>query len=186
MEDKSFNYKETLDDKISGALKYEKEFGKLTKREFRKKIPIYLIITVVVVPLTFMNFGEGEWLSMTLVSLCIIAAAVVLTYFLNKKFIERNIISVYVTSYQFRTDSASTRKITLKDNGAEFLSPYSKMFLPYGDIETLISDRLNFVVKIKGEERIYVVPKSGQNPQVLFDFDNIFREKLQGRFIYEM
>lgn len=184
MEDKSFNYKETLDDKISGALKYEKEFGKLTKKEFAKKIPIFLIISMIY-PTLFIGSDVNIWLIVILSVICI-AVSVVVCYFLNRKVIERNIVSVYVTSYQFRTDSASTRKITLKDNGAEFLSPYSKMFLPYGDIETLISDRLNFVVKIKGEERIYVVPKSGQNPQVLFDFDNIFREKLQGRFIYEM
>lgn len=184
MEDKSFNYKETLDDKISGALKYEKEFGKLTKKEFAKKIPIFLIISMIY-PTLFIGIDVNIGLIITLSVICI-AVSVVVCYFLNRKVIERNIVSVYVTSYQFRTDSASTRKITLKDDGAEFLSPYSKMFLPYGDMETLISDRLNFVVKIKGEERIFVVPKSGQNPQVLFDFDNIFREKLQDRFIYEM
>lgn len=184
MEDKSLIYKETLDDKIGGVLKYEKRFGKLSKKEAVKKIPLALIVSLLL-EITVFQLDGSIWFYIVFF---VLTAAVgsLLIIFLGGKAVEREIVSTYSTVYRYRTDESGNKKITLKNDGIELMSPYSKAYLPYEDIEAVTSDRLNFVIKIKGDDRISVVPKSGQNPQILFDFDNIFKEKLADRFIYEM
>ncbi|MDD6021607.1 MAG: YcxB family protein [Acutalibacteraceae bacterium] len=188
MKETTLIYKQSLDENINEELKYQKKYGALTKKKLLSPILFYLALSAAIFLLSlFDNSRElGSDPVMIAMLVIIIIAGAVIQPILSKKSTEKNIISKAAVYYDFSLDSKKPNQITLSENGIELLSPYGKAHVPYEEAERVISDKFCFVIKLKGTDQMRVIPKRGQDPKTLFDFDNIFREKLADRFVYEM
>ena len=110
----------------------------------------------------------------------------VISFFLIKAAGKSQIRNYCKVSYDYGFESKSPVRAEFDENGITLNSGYSKITAPYGEIDFLISDRLNFVFIIGSDLRVRNIPKINQNPDALFSLDNLLREKLGERFIYKM
>lgn len=175
-------YKENNNLTINEELNFHKHHGLLTFRMILKRclsviIPIILLTVVCV-------FTTQEEMIPFLVAAAVIGIAFLCSFY--KKNLEKSIVSLCKMNYNNSLSKDSAKKITLLDNGIEHTTPYSRMFIPYYDVEAAVSNRMIFMIRIKKMDKSIIVPKNYQNPDTLFEFDNVLREKLGDRFIYEM
>lgn len=182
MQEQSIIYKENLSLSVNEEIKYHERFGLLKSKELLKKSLIFIIAIGVSALISVLAFKEVPPI------ISIVTAVVVLVFlgFMYRNSVKKNIVTMCRINYESGICRDSAKRITLKENGVENITPYSKVYVPYGDIERVISDELAFLVRIRGTDKSLVVSKIGQDANVLFNFDNIFREKLGDSFVYEM
>lgn len=182
MQEQSIIYKEDLNLSVNEEIKYHERFGLLRSKELLKKSLIFIIAIALSALISVLSFKEV----LPIISVVTAVVVSVVFCFMYRNSVKKNIITMCRINYESGICRDSAKRITLKENGVENITPYSKAYVPYGDIERVISDELAFSVKIKGTDKSLVVSKIGQDANVLFNFDNIFREKLGDRFVYEM
>lgn len=182
MQEQSIIYKEDLSLSVNEEIKYHERFGLLRSKELFKKSLIFIIAIAASALISVLAFREVP----PIISVVTAVAVIVFSGFMYRNSVKKNIITICKINYESGICRDSAKRITLKENGVEHITPYSKAIVPYGDIERVISDELAFLVRIRGTDKSLVVSKIGQDANVLFNFDNIFREKLGEKFVYEM
>ena len=170
------------DDKVAG-IEYSKKFGILSKKTTLKMIfiPLAVVISACIALLIFTDEVLAI-VSVLISALVVIPLMLVVMRYSNKKIITRNSELVY--SFDFNNKSAS--EICLDDEFITITKAYSKTRIPFNEVESVISNRMYFIIKYSGNEVLTAVPKRGQNADTLFAMDNIFKNKLGEKFIYDM
>ncbi len=182
MQEQSIIYIENINLNINEELKYHKQYGNLQTKEIIKK---NLVISLALILITLCIAVVNNFIAVYGYVFIAIFLSIVFG-FVYKSSVKKSIITMCKLSDEYAIARNSSKKITIKENGIETLTPYAKVYVPYTDIEKVISDPLSFSIKIRGNDKLFVIPKNEQNTDVLFSFDNVFREKLQDKFIYEM
>ena len=183
MNETKISYRCNLEDAKAASLEYSKKFGNMSKKMALKMIFIPLAV-VVLTDIAFLVFMQDVAAVITtiLCALIFIPLMVVFMRYSNKKGISNRSELLY--RFDFNKTSAS--EICLDNEFITKTSAYSKEKFPYAEVENVISNRMYFIIKFSGDERLNVVPKRGQNADSLFTMDNIFREKLGEKFLYDM
>lgn len=183
MNETKLSYKCNLEDNKTANTEYSKKFGVLSKKMTLKMIFVPLAVFILA-DIALFIFAQDVLTMITtmLVALIFIPLMIVLMRHSNKKGISNSQELLY--RYDFNKTSAS--EIDLDDEFVTLTSAYSMEKFPYNEVESVISNRMYFIVKFSGHEKLIVVPKRGQNPDTLFSMDNIFREKLGEKFLYDM
>lgn len=169
-----------------------KRVGVLTKKE---KIRSFVysglagLAAIGIVLLSFLREGllsdasiTGSIILLSLLSFAVCIISGRLFYKSRIKNIEET--GKFLFAYGF--DKNTPKQITFFENCLEKISSYSKVCIYYDELESAVSDSVAFSLIIKGEEAPVCIPKNGQNADTLFSLDNLLREKLGERFIYEM
>lgn len=183
MNETKLSYKCNLeDDKVAG-IEYSKKFGVLSKKMTMKMIFIPLAV-VISASIALLIFGDKVFamVSFLLSALIVIPLMIAVMRYSNKKIIARNSELIY--RYDFNNKSAS--EICLDDEFITFTKAYSKTKYPFNEVESVISNRMYFIMKFSGNEVLTVVPKRGQNADTLFAMDTVFKNKLGEKFVYDM
>ena len=177
------SYRCNLEDNKIANTQYSKKFGVLSKKMALKMIFVPLAVFVLADIVIFIFTQEiPAMITMMLVALIFIPLMIVLMRYSHKKGIANSQELLY--RYNFNKTSAS--EIDLDDEFVILTSAYSMEKFPYDEVECVISNRMYFILKFSGQEKLIVIPKRGQNPDTLFSMDNIFREKLGEKFLYDM
>ncbi len=182
MQETSIIYTEQLNLNIDEELKYQKRFGVLNSKNLLKKnLKMNVSFVVLGTAVIFLIGDISIWYALIL---ALIGAVII--GLVHKRSVKKGLISVCKINYENPLNKNKPERLTFKENGVESVSPYSKAYIPYEKIERVISDPMAFVIKNKGNDYGLIVPKPNQNAELLFNIDNILREKLNDRFIYEM
>lgn len=189
MEEKilSVTYKNSYHDIYEANYSYAVLRGRLSKRYFLKiMIPGFLLCVLASV-LTFFeeDFLFGNDYSFFIISFLISVLALVILYFTGRAFNKlqiKNFSRLLFDSF----NAKSLRRADFYEDRVVIESGYSRVSIPYEEFDYVISDRLNFVFGFGGDMNIRNIPKTKQNPDMLFALDKLFSEKLGEKFIYKM
>lgn len=183
MNETKLSYKCNLEDSKSGSLEYSKKFGNLSRKMTLIMILVPIAIFILAgIALLILTEDVSAVITIVILALIFIPLMLLLMRHSNKKGLaNRNEIL-----YRYDFNRASAKEICLDDAFITMTSSYSQGKIPYEEVENVISNRTHFIIKFMGEEGLAVIPKRGQNVDSLFSFDNIFREKLGEKFIYDM
>lgn len=83
-------------------------------------------------------------------------------------------------------DQKSPKNVEFFDDRMVMTSYYKKYTEYYDEISYVISDKINFTFICRESGIFICVPKDKQNSENLFNIDNLLKEKLGDRFIYDM
>lgn len=180
MQDRYLLYDDNLAMCISGDLEYHKRFGLLSKKELWKKYAFFIVMAVsVTVSLVLLDIKNV--FNLILIGMFAVWTVVMCVH--TRRKMARSISKFTTVRYLAKISADSSIKLTFREKGIEALTPYSRIFIPYTDIECVISPKEYLYIKVRGTDLCYTVPKKGQNLESLMRCDSILRIELKERYI---
>lgn len=167
---------------------YAKEKGRLSKKS---KVLTFLFLTVSEIILFLLcclenlfSPAENAFEVILYIAAIMISSAILifLANILNKAKI-RNTCQLQF-EYGFDTDGAV--RAEFDEEKLYLQSGYSKLCVPYDEINFVMSDRINFTYIIGSDSVVRNIPKNSQSIDKLYALDELLKEKLGNRFIYKM
>ncbi len=184
----SFTFRNSYQNIFEAVHSYSVTKGRLS-RKFKAKRLFIIFLTEAVILLLCMLEGVIPSLKDPAEAVTVIITVIAVSFavaFINR-LMTNNLIK---NTARMRYEGCVGRDLPVR---AEFdeeklflLSGYSKLSVPYDEIDFVISDSINFVFMTGSDNVIRNIPKDNQNCDDLFFTDELLREKLGERFICKM
>lgn len=174
---------------------YDMREGALKKSEIRKTyirfiaggflLGIFLAILNILTPSEY-EFTQSEKMIVFLTS--VIFSTVVFAVFahLNVKKKQNQADQMGDMIIKMGFDQKSPKNVEFFEDRLVMTSYYKRYIEYYDELSYVISDRINFTFVCRESGIFICIPKDRQNADELFNIDNLLKEKLGARFIYDM
>lgn len=165
----------------TGEMVYQMRFGELKKKDIFKKITLMVIPFFAVVVL--MGLAIDSVSTLTTVIIGLIGSVVIGVFYVMNLY--KTIKMICKIRHNEGLSDNRTRKLIFSKNGVEFYTPYSRTYVPYSDIENVISERALFIIKIRGRDySTIVIPKKGMDDRDRVSFDMVLTIMTKDNYHY--
>ncbi|MBR2315924.1 MAG: hypothetical protein IKA56_04705 [Clostridia bacterium] len=174
---------------------YDRREGALKKSEIRKNYVIFILGGILFGTVSsFLNVflpAESEFTQTEKIVLpAVIVFFSVLLFlgfgYMNAKKRQKQSEMMGVTVVRTGFDQKTPKNVEFFNDRIVFTSPYKRYTEYYDEMSYIVSDSICFTVVCRESGIFICIPKNGQDADVLFEIDNLLKEKFGERFIYEM
>lgn len=169
--------------------------GALKKSEIRKNYLVFLVggilfgivssVLNIFLPTEY-EFTQTEKIVLpAIITVCSVVLFLAFAYMsISKKKTQSKQMGNMIVRMGF--DQKSPKNVEFFDDRLIMTSHYKKYTEYYDEMSYVISDRINFTFVCRESGIFICIPKDKQDAESLFGIDNLLREKMGDRFIYDM
>lgn len=184
----SLTYKNSFQSVYEVNLKYARLKGNLSKKKTLKTLLIFIAFVILMTGVVYIEnvLRNDATADVFFISIILLIPAMAIMFFISRATNKSQIKNFCRMVFYQGFDADSPKKAEFDEEKIIFQSGYSIFSVPYGEVDCVISDKFNFAILVGGDLKVRCIPKINQDPDALFLLDNLLREKLGEKFIYEM